>query len=38
MMNVDEQEEDWHDNPIVIFTGALLLYTVSHSILALINF
>ncbi len=37
-MNMNEKEEDWHTHPIVIFTGALLLYTVSHSILALFNF
>ncbi len=37
-MNPNEREEDWHDSPIVIFTGALLLYTVGHSILALFNF
>jgi hypothetical protein len=38
MKDINEREEDWQTHPIVIFTGALLLYTVSHSILALFNF
>jgi hypothetical protein len=37
MHNINEREDNWKNNPIVIFTGALLLYTVSHSILVLFN-
>jgi len=38
-MNNDEQgsKNEWRNHPIVIFTGILVMYTASHSIIALFN-
>jgi len=37
MNNKKENESMWRNHPIVIFTGILALYTVSNSIMALLN-
>lgn len=35
--NIDERENGYRNHPIVIFTGILVMYTASNSILALLN-
>jgi hypothetical protein len=36
-MGDNVKEEEWRTHPIVIFTGILVLYTASNSIIALFN-
>jgi hypothetical protein len=38
MNNKKERENEWHGHPIVIFTGLLVLYTASNSVMALFHF
>lgn len=37
MDNVRRKENEWRNHPIVIFSGLVVLYTVSNSIVALFN-
>lgn len=37
MATIKDNENEWRYHPIVIFTGILVLYTVSNSIVALLN-
>lgn len=32
------KEDTWHNHPSVIFAVVLVLYTISNSIIALVNF
>jgi hypothetical protein len=34
---MDNMTKEWYNYPIVIFTGILVLYTASNSIIALLN-
>lgn len=36
--DIKERKSEWRHQPIVIFTGILVIYTVSNSIIALLNF
>jgi len=35
--NIKERKNEWSYHPIVIFTGMLVVYTASTSIIALLN-
>ena len=37
MDNDKKRENEWHNHPVVIFTGILVLYTAINSIIALFN-